>query len=472
VKGEFVHVVNPPVLKWVARVRSGGLATHARLTRTHLLSSPQCWCCAASEEDDAHAIAGCPGTGAAACGDEARLLWLHCAQRRGVVATPLPASWVADHLLQVAAALIPSDIRRFLPSTANADLVLNDFHKGMAERLAEVMRRREVVRDSHPSQARPQAPNNSSIFPVTDPVRQLTLAELRAAEARLLPPPPFLEERPRSLSVKQCTARQLQVTMGLSLWIQAHRFLRVLPKGEVGTTSVALLLLWETNHADRFPCNAAGLSGRVQLFTKRLSEAVAADADLRGRVEYKKAFTSLCPGLRHRHLTVWNLQIENAVGDPFNAAWKAHLAFLASAQHFPVPVDAAAIASPASSLPAPTTSPPASALAPPAARQTSSTTQRLGPNPKQPPQPTGFPPRVTQWPTQRLVRPRLLQRMMRPQLLRRLPLLRPLRRRTLLLRPRLLLLRPPRLRLLRRQPLRRFLRRRLPRRLPEPHGQQ
>ena len=50
-KGEFVHVVvAPPVLKWVTRVRCGGLwwiglwwiTTHARLTRTRLLLSPRC----------------------------------------------------------------------------------------------------------------------------------------------------------------------------------------------------------------------------------------------------------------------------------------------------------------------------------------------------------------------------------------------------------------------------------------------
>jgi hypothetical protein len=72
----------------------------------------------------------------------------------------------------------------------------------------------------------------------------------------------------------------------------------------------------------------------VQLFTKRLTEAVAADADLRTRLVSKKVALPLCPGLRPRNVTAWNVHIAHEVGDPYNASWKALLAFLASQQHF------------------------------------------------------------------------------------------------------------------------------------------
>ena len=71
-------------------------------------------------------------------------MWAQAAQRRGFAARALPDSWIESHLLQLAAALIPSSMRAFLPpARSNGDLLLRDFHKAMAERLAEVLRRRE-----------------------------------------------------------------------------------------------------------------------------------------------------------------------------------------------------------------------------------------------------------------------------------------------------------------------------------------
>ena len=55
VEGKFVHRAPPPVLKWVARARSGALATRARLAGVRLGLSSQCPCCPAMIEDDMHA---------------------------------------------------------------------------------------------------------------------------------------------------------------------------------------------------------------------------------------------------------------------------------------------------------------------------------------------------------------------------------------------------------------------------------
>ena len=60
---------------------------------------------------------------------------------------PLPAPWVAVHLLQLAVALIPTALRHFMKAVDDwlIPTLLLDFHKGLAERLAEVVRRRETV---------------------------------------------------------------------------------------------------------------------------------------------------------------------------------------------------------------------------------------------------------------------------------------------------------------------------------------
>jgi len=149
VGGYFVHAVPPPVLKWVARARAGALATSLRKATTGLGPSPSplCPCCGAASEDDAHVVAGCPATGAGACVDVALRLWLQIAAKRGIQAPPLATSWVSALLLQLSVALIPTSARGLLGGCADSLVVsmLRDFHRGLAERLAEVLRCREEL---------------------------------------------------------------------------------------------------------------------------------------------------------------------------------------------------------------------------------------------------------------------------------------------------------------------------------------
>eukprot|EP00667_Euglena_gracilis_P024299 EG_transcript_27869 len=63
----FTHPVSPAAIKWVARVRTGCLATQDRLHRHRLgAPSPVCLCCRSPVEDDVHVLTGCPATGSAA----------------------------------------------------------------------------------------------------------------------------------------------------------------------------------------------------------------------------------------------------------------------------------------------------------------------------------------------------------------------------------------------------------------------
>ena len=170
----------PPVLKWVARARAGALATSLRKATTGLGPSPSplCPCCGAASKDDAHVVAGCPATGAGACVDVALRLWLQIAAKRGIQAPAFATLWVSAHLLQLSVALIPTSARGLLGGCADSLVVsmLRDFHRGLAERLAEVLRCREKLIA--------QASSSSTTFClVGHAARQLAVVELRAASS-------------------------------------------------------------------------------------------------------------------------------------------------------------------------------------------------------------------------------------------------------------------------------------------------
>jgi hypothetical protein len=110
------------------------------------------------------------------------------AARRHVIVLPLPKAWVDKNLLQLAVALIPSAIRAFLVQvpTGDATALLCELHRRLAERLAEVLRRREVIRaptGRHRSRLRGGHFGLLSTFAsLAHADRQLTVAELVAAE--------------------------------------------------------------------------------------------------------------------------------------------------------------------------------------------------------------------------------------------------------------------------------------------------
>ena len=343
-KGNFVHLVGPPVIKWVARARTGALATCARQAGTGLGSSPTCSCCNAPSEDDTHAVAGCPETGAGDCAVVAANHWLRAAGKRGVSPTPLPGSWVETHLVQLAVALIPASLRSYAPGLPSSvvNVILQDFHRGLAERLALVLRRREELVAKNPSSetpasitsAAPPRPSRSFLAPIPfySQARGLTVAEMRAAEhaattssaststtsqRRAHPPPP-----PK---VVQAQARAAAASLRQWLKAQPHLHAADLEKGE---PAVALLFLWEADHDRLYPSRAADLALRVITFSKRLQEAVAADTELSEWMQSRRMKTTLAPGLPTALLLPWSVTIHDAVGEPFLSSWKVYIASL------------------------------------------------------------------------------------------------------------------------------------------------
>ena len=66
---QFSHPAPRAVVKWIARIRCGCLATQERLHRHYLndreqaVSSATCPCCLSAIKTDEHMLAGCPTTG-------------------------------------------------------------------------------------------------------------------------------------------------------------------------------------------------------------------------------------------------------------------------------------------------------------------------------------------------------------------------------------------------------------------------
>ena len=135
----FSHPVAPSMVKWVARVRAGCLATEDRLLRHHLgVMDAACRCCGAPVEDDEHVLSGCPATGSADWAASFLEVWSGVASGCRLEVPHPPLDWIAAHRLPLAAALVPEsclwhvrlpppDVHRFRAR----------LHVSPAERLAE-----------------------------------------------------------------------------------------------------------------------------------------------------------------------------------------------------------------------------------------------------------------------------------------------------------------------------------------------
>ena len=193
----FVHPVAPAVIKWVARIRAGCLATRLRLFERHLIESPACQCCGEAEEDDVHVVSGCWATGT---GDWLALVaetWQAAASSTKVMAPLPPAGWLQQHRLQLMAALVPASLTSMLQvPVGDACRMLRRLHFLLAEAVAERLRRREVLQAeaasaAGPSDGVPRLPGRALVRPCPlPPERQLTVLDLRRLEVQGRGTPP------------------------------------------------------------------------------------------------------------------------------------------------------------------------------------------------------------------------------------------------------------------------------------------
>ena len=142
----FHHPAPPSVIKWIARVRTGSLATRARRHKQGLSGSPECPCCAAEVEDDAHVIAGCPATGSSDWPQCVMEAWTCSGEATGLHPIPPDMEQLGACKLQLMAALIPSNVvaASLLPPSHQARF-FGRLHKELAARTAQFLGRREAL---------------------------------------------------------------------------------------------------------------------------------------------------------------------------------------------------------------------------------------------------------------------------------------------------------------------------------------
>jgi len=272
VEGRFVYQADSAVLKWVARARTGALATTARFGKSLHLPAQACPCCQieSGEEDDTHALSVCEATGAADCTRVAGAQWLQVNSARGVTAKPLPADWLRDHAIQLASGLVPTSIRGFTtPSKLwPVDVIFRDFSRRMGEWLTTVMRAREAL-----LQQRRRATGSvpASVIPLAapteEPQRHLSVLEVRGAQrqALLLPIVELACPLARTSLSSPSGHQRASARQGLSTWLRTHPQLRPVG-GTGGEPSVLLMLLWETDMRQVYPCRSADIGRRLVEF--------------------------------------------------------------------------------------------------------------------------------------------------------------------------------------------------------------
>ena len=188
-------------------------------------------------------LPACPATGAADCEARVHRLWQQVLAKRGVtVPVLLHPSWVATHLARLTVGLIPNSIHSNFPGDDwLSPSILKDFAMGLAARLAEVLRRREVLLAAAepPSSALP-GPSAPSAPSAAAAPRHVSVAEFRALEQEAPSVAPAV--RPHAPArTKELIAHRQEAGLSLPEWIKQHRFLKacVVASGE---PSVALLL--------------------------------------------------------------------------------------------------------------------------------------------------------------------------------------------------------------------------------------
>ena len=145
------------------------------------------------------------------------------------------------------------------------------------------------------------------------------------------------------------TRRQMtESNEGLLDWVRQHRYLTPADVN-VGESGMALLLLWEVDHARPFPTHGgAGHSAALVGFTRRLKSRVDKDAELSSWLTCQEFQRPLVPGLPAVYHMRWSVKVlQPPAGEPqgwyteFVRRWRDYLEGLANSAAAPAAGDVA-----------------------------------------------------------------------------------------------------------------------------------
>ena len=276
--GEFVYRVAPATIKWMARLRTGCLATRMRLVGHGMVQGPSlCLCCGEADEDEEHLLVGCSRTGAAEWRESILEAWRAVARGLPAGMPDPPDSWLEDHRFMLIAALLPADLATAcgVPEVL-VPRFLAPLHRALAAATAERFRRRgelqaealAVTSTSPPEPgATPQQLANTGANPLP-PERRLTVQDLRRVEQarRALPPAGDRASSSTSSVPAAGEARRCWLRQRLMALIQTE--MEACP-AEEGVEAVAFLELFERATGELFSDTPGTLvGGRVRGIAK------------------------------------------------------------------------------------------------------------------------------------------------------------------------------------------------------------
>ena len=312
----FIHPVAPAVIKWMARLRTGALATRLRLwSRGMIRGSAVCGCCNGADEDEEHLMVGCTATGAADWQVSILEVWRAVARGLSVAVPDPPNGWLEDHRFMLVAALLPASLAVDcgVPTTV-APRFLARLHPALATATAERLRRRgellgQATRTASSSPPGLVPPPSTSRPVGSLPVeRQLTVREIRRVEAARRADPPT----PTTLPVPVGPPRAPLAGDARRRWLR-QRLLAVLQDDmnvctpEQGVESVAVLELFERVTGEAFADTPGTRVGqRVRGIAKVLGNICREE-------ELDPPFTSTTRVRHSGRMQLWNRQPRDAV---------------------------------------------------------------------------------------------------------------------------------------------------------------
>ena len=295
--GVWINKAPPGLVKWVARARTGALATMERMTRTGYVKGPdgtpgdpKCECCGAPVENDEHVLTGCPETGTDKVVAQARDTWrriLDKSLRKGVkeaagVVDP-PEAWFEKFKMQWAVGLIPLEARMMLPvQDSLAERWMAEMSMLMSEWLQERVRVREGLLDAaaarrggdRKAEIKSMSKKKASHVPHVGVGRfGLTEAEVREL-ARGEVEVRWSDARTK-MSEKDQRAKRERLDM--KDWIKSHFSPEQMvdAKDDADAASVhSLVVLWEVENGP-YPCGSKCFMGVMTKFTRDLKSALA-----------------------------------------------------------------------------------------------------------------------------------------------------------------------------------------------------
>ena len=140
-------------------------------------------------------------------------------------------------------------------------------------------------------------------------------------------PVPLRREEPRTWDRSRVVVERRVVLEGMAFWLRGHRHLRPVEPQD-GETAMALLILWEVDHGQRWPCCLLDddMRGRTRSFSLAMRTAVRRDQELGTWLFSVRSQKQLAPGMPQMCAYRYAVRINtDTVGAVWHERWRGYL---------------------------------------------------------------------------------------------------------------------------------------------------